>query len=160
MSHLKERAAMTKASRQPMLLGTALMFLAAGTLFGCKDSFLTDAAAAQGVLDQSVLANSVGVEGNLIATYRALDYTNGVNGSQCTAASDWCWGSVPSDDAYNWGTGLADGVLNDKWRAVYEGVARANATISLLKQVAKDNPTSIGATDQKGIEGEATFLRA
>src|SRR6476661_100871 len=177
MSHLKERAAMTKASRQPMLLGTALMFLAAGTLFGCKDSFLTDAAAAQGVLDQSVLANSVGVEGNLIATYRALDYTNGVNGSQCTAASDWCWGSVPSDDAYkgtepsdftalndieayHWGTGLADGVLNDKWRAVYEGVARANATISLLKQVAKDNPTSINATDQKGIEGEATFLRA
>jgi hypothetical protein len=168
---------MTKASRQPMLLGTALMFLAAGTLFGCKDSFLTDAAAAQGVLDQSVLANSVGVEGNLIATYRALDYTNGVNGSQCTAASDWCWGSVPSDDAYkgtepsdftalndieayHWGTGLADGVLNDKWRAIYEGVARANATIGLLKQVAKDNPSAITATDQKGIEGEATFLRA
>jgi len=160
-----------------MLLGTALMFLAAGTLFGCKDSFLTDAAAAQGVLDQSVLATSVGAEGKHIATYRALDYTNGVNGSQCTAASDWCWGSVPSDDAYkgtepsdftalndieayHWGTGLADGVLNDKWRAVYEGVARANATISLLKQVAKDNPTSITATDQKGIEGEATFLRA
>lgn len=168
---------MTKASRQPMLLGTALMFLAAGTLFGCKDSFLTDAAAAQGVLDQSVLANSVGVEGNLIATYRALDYTNGVNGSQCTAASDWCWGSVPSDDAYkgtepsdftalndieayHWGTGLADGVLNDKWRAVYEGAARANATINLLKQVVKDKPTAIGVTDQKGIEGEATFLRA
>jgi len=168
---------MTKASRQPMLLGTALMFLAAGTLFGCKDSFLTDAAAAQGVLDQSVLANSVGVEGNLISTYRALDYTNGVNGSQCTAASDWCWGSVPSDDAYKgtepsdftalndieayqWGTGLADGVLNDKWRAIYEGVARANATISLLKQVAKDKPAEITATNQKGIEGEATFLRA
>jgi len=168
---------MMKASRQPMLLGTALMFLAAGTLFGCKDSFLTDAAAAQGVLDQSVLANSAGVEGNLIATYRALDFTNGVNGSQCTAASDWCWASVPSDDAYkgteptdftalndiegyHWSTGLADGVLNDKWRAMYEGVARANATLSLLALVVKDKPTEISATDQKGITGEANFLRA
>jgi hypothetical protein len=153
------------------------MFLAAGTLFGCKDSFLTDAAAAQGVLDQSVLANATGVEGNLIATYRALDYTNGVNGSQCTAASDWCLGSVTSDDAYkgtepsdftalndiegyHWGTGLADGVLNDKWRATYEGVARANATLNLLAQVVKDKPAEISATDQAGIAGEATFLRA
>ena len=168
---------MMKASRQPMLLGTALMFLAAGTLFGCKDSFLTDAAAAQGVLDQSVLANAAGVEGNLIATYRALDYTNGVNGSQCTAASDWCWASVPSDDAYkgteptdftalndiegfHWNTGLADGVLNDKWRAIYEGVSRANATLTLLAQVVKDKPAEITAVDQKGITGEANFLRA
>jgi hypothetical protein len=168
---------MMKASRQPMLLGTALMFLAAGTLFGCKDSFLTDAAAAQGVLDQSVLANATGVEGNLIATYRALDYTNGVNGSQCTAASNWCLGSVTSDDAYkgteptdftalndiegyHWGTGLADGVLNDRWRAIYEGVARANATLNLLAQVVKDKPAEISATDQAGIAGEATFLRA
>jgi starch-binding outer membrane protein, SusD/RagB family len=168
---------MMKASRQPMLLGTALMFLAAGTLFGCKDSFLTDAAAAQGVLDQSVLANSAGVEGNLIAAYRSLDYTNGVGGSQASAASDWVWGSVTSDDAYkgtepsdftalndiegyHWGTGLADGVLNDKWRAVYEGVSRANATLNLLAQVVKDKPAEISATDQKGITGEATFLRA
>ena len=86
---------MTKASRQPMLLGTALMFLAAGTLFGCKDSFLTDAAAAQGVLDQSVLANAAGVEGNLIAAYRSLDYTNGVGGSQASAASNWSGAASP-----------------------------------------------------------------
>ena len=51
---------MKKATRQPMLLGTAL-FLAAGSLFGCKDSFLTDAAAPQGVLDAGVLANAAGV---------------------------------------------------------------------------------------------------
>jgi hypothetical protein len=168
---------MMKASRQPMLLGTALMFLAAGTLFGCKDSFLTDAGAAQGVLSAAVLANAAGVEGNLISTYRSLDYTNGVGGSQCSAASDWCWASVPSDDAYkgtepsdftalndiegyHWGTGLADGVLNDKWKAIYEGVSRANATLNLLAQVVKDSPTEISPTDQKGIAGEATFLRA
>jgi hypothetical protein len=168
---------MTKASRQPMLLGTALMFLAAGTLFGCKDSFLTDAAQAQGALEASTLATAVGVEGNLIAAYRSLDYTNGVGGSQCSAASDWCWGSITSDDAYkgtepsdftalndveayHWGTGLVDGVVNDKWRAIYEGVARANATLNLLAQVVKDSPTELNATDQAGIAGEATFLRA
>jgi hypothetical protein len=168
---------MTKASRQPMLLGTALMFLAAGTLFGCKDSFLTDAAAAQGVLDQSVLANQAGVEGNLIAAYRSLDYTNGVGGSQCSAASDWCWASVPSDDAYkgtepsdftalndielfHWNTGLADGVLNDKWKAIYEGVSRANATLNLMATVVKANANAISAADQAGIAGEAAFLRA
>ena len=168
---------MTKASRQPMLLGTALMFLAAGTLFGCKDSFLTDAAAAQGVLDQSVLANSAGVEGNLIATYRSLDYNNGAGGDFCTSVSNWCFGSVPSDDAYkgteatdqpqvsdieayHWSTSNVDGSLSAKWRAVYEGVSRANATLNLLAQVVKDKPNEITATDQKGIAGEATFLRA
>jgi starch-binding outer membrane protein, SusD/RagB family len=167
---------MKKATRQPMLLGTAL-FLAAGSLFGCKESFLTDAATPQGVLDAGVLANAAGVEGNLIAAYRQLDYSNGVGGSQASAASNWIWGSVLSDDAYKgsepsdftaindaenyqWSTSLTDGILNDKWRATYEGVSRANATLSLLKQVVKDSPSALTAADQAGIEGEATFLRA
>src|SRR6186997_436756 len=161
MRHNKERAAMKKATRQPMLLGTAL-FLAAGSLFGCKDSFLTNAA---------------GVEGNLIAAYRQIDYSNGVGGSQASAASNWIWGSVLSDDAYKgsepsdftaindaenyqWSTSLTDGILNDKWRATYEGVSRANATLNLLKQVVKDSPSALSAADQAGIEGEAVFLRA
>ena len=167
---------MKKATRQPMLLGTAL-FLAAGSLFGCKESFLTDAATPQGVLDASVLANAAGVEGNLIAAYRQVDYSNGVGGSQASAASNWIWGSVLSDDAYKgseptdftaindaenyqWSTSLTDGILNDKWRATYEGVSRANATLALLKQVIKDSPSALTAADQAGIEGEATFLRA
>ncbi len=167
---------MKKATRQPMLLGTAL-FLAAGSLFGCKDSFLTDAATPQGVLDAGVLANAAGVEGNLIAAYRALDWTTGLNGGQAAAASNWVWGSVASDDAYkgsdatdftaimdveryDWSAPGADGILNDKWKQVYEGVSRANATINLLKQVIKDSPAQLGAADQAGIEGEALFLRA
>ena len=167
---------MKKASRQPMLLGTAL-FLAAGTLFGCKESFLTNAATPQGVLDAGVLSNVAGVEGNLIAAYRQVDYTTGVGGSQASAASNWIWGSVLSDDAYKgsepsdftqindaeryqWTTSQVDGILNDKWRAVYEGVVRSNATLRLLKAVVRDKPTEISAADQAGIEGEATFLRA
>ena len=167
---------MKKATRQPMLLGTAL-FLAAGSLFGCKDSFLTDAATPQGVLDAGVLANAAGVEGNLIAAYRQVDYSNGVGGTQASAASNWIWGSVLSDDAYKgsdatdftaitdvekyqWSAPGADGILNDKWRAVYEGVSRTNATLNLLKQVVTDSPSALSASDQAGIEGEALFLRA
>ena len=51
-------------------------------------------------------------------------------------------------------------MLNDKWRAIYEGVSRANATLNLMAQVVKDKPAEISATDQAGIAGEATFLRA
>ena len=43
---------------------------------------------------QAVLANAAGVEGNLIAAYRQLDYSNGAGGSQASAASNWIWGSV------------------------------------------------------------------
>ena len=39
-------------------------------------------------------------------------------------------------------------------------MSRANATLRLLKQVAKDSPSALSAADQAGIEGEATFLRA
>jgi starch-binding outer membrane protein, SusD/RagB family len=167
---------MNRASRQPLLLGTALMFLAAGTLFGCRESFLTDAAAAQGTLDQTVLANAAGVEGNLIAAYRSLDYTTSV-GSQSSAPSNWIWGSVTSDDAYkgteptdftsindiegyHWSTAATSGELNNKWRSMYEGINRANSTIRLLKQVAAEKPTELTPDQQAGIEGEATFLRA
>ena len=166
---------MKKATRQPMLLGTA-MFLAAGSLFGCKESFLTDAAAPQGVLDAGVLANAAGVEGNLIAAYRQLDVTTGTGGFG-GAASNWVFGSVLSDDAYKgsdaadftaitdlekyqWNAPGADGFLNEKWRNTYEGVSRSNATLRLLKQVVEDSPAALSASDQAGIEGEALFLRA
>src|SRR4051812_18643843 len=173
MIFFNQRAAMKKVARQPLLLGTAVM-LGMGALSGCKD-FLSEAASPQGTLDQTTLANKAGVEGNLIATYRSLDYTNGVGGSQGSAASNWIWGSIVSDDAYkgsessdatglndveayHWGTADAEGWYNDKWKADYEGVVRANSTLRLLKAVLKDSPTSLTAAEAKGIEGEATFL--
>jgi hypothetical protein len=166
---------MNKASRQPLLLGTAVM-LAAGTIYGCQD-FLSDAANPQGTLDAQTLANRAGVEGTLIAAYRALDWTNGVGGNWASAASNWIWGSVTSDDAYKgseatdqpaidpielyqWSAGGVEGELNDKWRSVYEGVVRSNAAIKLLKSVVAEKPTEISAEAAKGIEGEALFLRA
>jgi starch-binding outer membrane protein, SusD/RagB family len=87
------------------------------------------------------------------------------------------WGSVMSDDAYkgsepddqpnitdlelyNWTTGLSEDYLNDKWRAVYEGVVRANATLRLVEQVLTDNPADLSAAAADSIRGEAIFLRA
>ena len=152
-----------------LLVGTAFLILVGGVTYSCKD-FLD--VAPQGALDAGTLSNQAGVEGTLIAAYRALDWNNGVGGAWGGAASNWVWGSVASDDAhkgsdandqapiadielYNWGTGLSEGYLEDKWRTVWEGVVRSNATLRLLKRV-----SGISASDAASIRGEATFLRA
>jgi hypothetical protein len=142
--------------------------------WACDDFLDTPA---QGALDEQTLANRAGVEGTLIAAYRVLDWNSGVGGDWGTAASNWVWGSVTSDDAYkgseasdqpnitdielyNWTTGAAESYLNDKWRGSYEGVVRANATIRLLNSVVENSPEEISQDDQDGIRGEALFLRA
>ena len=158
-----------------LLAGTALAILAGMTLYGCKD-FLTKAATPQGTLDSKTLQNQAGVEGTLIAAYRQLDCTTSSGAWGC-AVSNWAFGSATSDDAYkgseatdqppvdqleefHWSTPEAQGYLNDKWRAMYEGVVRSNSTIRLLKAVQGASPGAITTSDAKGIEGEALFLRA
>ena len=167
---------MTTIFRKSRFLGVAMACLTAGSLYGCKD-FLVQSATPQGTLDANALSSKAGVEGNLIAAYRSLDWNNAVGGNWGSAASNWIWGSVASDDAYkgseatdqpaidpvefyDWSASGAQGELNDKWRAMYEGVVRANATIRLLKTVVAAKPSEIPASDAKSIEGEATFLRA
>ncbi len=166
---------MTKASKWQLLVGGTLPIALAATFYGCKD-YLTQAATPQGVLNEQTLMTRSGVEGNLIAAYRGVESNDAVGG-QTTAASDWVWASVTSDDAYkgtensdfisindieayNWGTGLADNELNTHWRRLYEGISRANATLRLLKATVAAKPSELTAAAQKSIEGEATFLRA
>jgi len=166
---------MNKASRHPLLVSAAALMLAGGALYGCRD-FLSANSAPQGSLDQNTLLTAEGVEGSLIAAYRALDSFGGVL-AWGNAASNWVWGSVASDEAYkgseasdqppvgdirdyHWATADAEGYLNDKWRGMYEGVARANATLRLLKTVRDAKPGEISDETAKGIEGEAKFLRA
>ena len=162
-------------SRYPWLAGTAAAILAGTTLYGCKD-FLNSTAAPQGTLDQTTLLTKAGVEGTLIAAYRQLDCTSSSGAWGC-AASNWAFGSATSDDAYkgseatdqppvdqleefHWSTPDAQGYLNDKWRAMYEGVVRANSTLRLLKQVEGMTPSPLTTADDNGIKGEALFLRA
>jgi starch-binding outer membrane protein, SusD/RagB family len=167
---------MKKTSRHPLVLWSALWICAAAMLYGCSD-FLETYSEPQGTLNETTLQNRTGVEGSLIAAYRALDWNTGVGGNWGTAASNWVWGSVTSDDAYkgseasdqapindieayHWSTGDSEGYLTEKWRGSYEGVVRSNAALRLLKQVVASKPNEIPAADAAGIEGEALFLRA
>ena len=166
---------MNRAPRHPLLSGAGILIVGAVALYGCKD-FLETNATPQGTLNQLTLANKAGVEGSLIATYRALEWNNGVGGDWGNSVSNWVWGSVTSDDAYKgseatdqpaindvegyqWATGLAEGYLNQKWRGVFEGINRSNATLRLLKEVAA-KPGQLTPAEVTGIGGEAIFLRA
>jgi hypothetical protein len=163
-------------SKNSLLRGSALVILASAALYGCKD-FLQNAAEPQGSVIAATLATKSGVEGSLIAAYRTLDCTDATSGNWGCAASNWVFGSVASDDSYkgsdgldqppindiegyHWGSGSASEYLSVKWQQVYEGVVRANSTIRLMKQVVAALPNEIAPIDQKGIEGEAIFLRA
>jgi hypothetical protein len=163
-------------SKNSLLRGTALVILASAAIYGCND-FLQNAAAPQGTLNASSLATKDGVEGSLIAAYRTLDCAGSTSNEWGCAVSNWVFASVASDDSYkgsdaldqpsindiegyHWNTSAATHYLNTKWVAMYEGVVRANSTIRLLKQVVASSPTAISEVDQKGIEGEAIFLRA
>ena len=167
---------MRQVSRHPLLFSTALLTFVGAVLYGCKD-FLESSSVPQGTLDESTLTNRAGVEGSLIAAYRSLDWTTGVGGNWGSAASNWVWGSATSDDAYKgseasdqpaindieayqWSTANSESYLDEKWRAMYEGVVRTNATLRLLAQVLAEKPGEISASDAAGIEGEALFLRA
>lgn len=163
----------TAARKRTLVVGTGLVVLA-GIVYGCKD-FLE--APPQGTLDDLSLANLAGVEATLIGAYRILGGWTPDLGAWGAAASNWPFGSVTSDDAYkgsdaadqapvtdielyHWGTGGAESYLNDKWRSVYEGVTRANATLRLLERVQAERPNEILEADANSIRGEAVFLRA
>ncbi|MBV9881056.1 MAG: RagB/SusD family nutrient uptake outer membrane protein [Gemmatirosa sp.] len=158
-----------------LVFGTLGIALSAAVLYGCKD-LLTDNAAPQGTLNEQTLATKSGVEGNLIAAYRALDCTDQTNANWGCAASNWAWNTVSDDEykgsessdqspindieALHWSTADAESYLNVKWKQSYEGVTRANATIRLLKEVQAASPGAITAAEAAGIRGEAMFLRA
>ena len=147
----------------------AITVIGTGILLSCNNEFLE--VSPQGALSAETLSDPAGVDASLIAAYSMLDgYGN--YGGWGGAGSNWIFGSVASDDAYKgsepgdqqpttdiefyqWGTGGADDYLRDKWRVVYDGVSRANSTLSLLKQV-----EDVSEEDANRIRGEALFLRA
>src|SRR5213079_3130986 len=153
---------------------TGCLALALAITYACKDFLQTPP---QGALDDNALATKVGVEGSLIAAYRSLDCNNATNGNFGCAASDWPFGSITSDEAYKgsedfdqpqatklelyaWSSDQAQDYLDRKWASMYEGVARANATIRFLEKVSQAKPGAISHDDSIGILGEALFLRA
>ena len=162
-------------SKHPLLVGTAILALATGAVYGCSD-FLSSSATPQGALDATNLANRAGVEATLIGAYRPLDCTTS-SGSWGCAASNWAFATVGSGDTYkgstgsdqppindlegyHWGSAKAEDYLNQKWSHVYEGVVRSNAALRLLKQVLTATPGEFSTAEANSIEGEALFLRA
>src|SRR5438477_101359 len=87
-----------------LLVGTAILALAVGVTYACKDFLNTTP---QVALPEDALATASGVEGSLIAAYRSLDCSSSSVGSWGCAASNWVWGSVTSGDAHK-GSNLGD----------------------------------------------------
>ena len=123
-----------------------------------------------GQLPEADIANKKGVEGLLIGAYSQLDgiSTNvfGWGGS----GSNWIYGSICGSEAYKGSYELDqedihalevfiptanNGMLADKWKAVYAGVQRANTVLRVLKKA-----TDIKPNDRQRIAAEARFLRA
>lgn len=141
-------------------------------LFSCKESYLD--IGPQGSLDEISLATPEGVHASLVGTYAMLDGWNNdrdqFNPAWAVAGSNWIWGSVASDDAYK-GANPAEmpaigeielfqweadhPYLDLKFRALYEGVARANATLRLIAAT-----SDFTESEREALTGEARFLRA
>ncbi len=141
------------------------MMVVLSVMYACSDSFLD--VPVTGQLDQSLLSGSLGLERSIIAAYSVV---NG-RGNRMGSPSNWVWGSIRGGEA-NKGTDPGDfsdinpiqryealstqGVINDKYNANYELVARANATLRLLLAPAPDvTPAQITA-----YTAQARFLRA
>jgi hypothetical protein len=134
-------------------------------LYSCKDDFLK--VPVTGQLDQNILAGKLGIDGSLLAVYSQV---NG-RGYRMASPSNWVWGSIRGADA-NKGTDPGDystinpvqryaalptgDVINDKWQGNYEGVARANATLKILKNAQPE----VTEDFKTGLEAQAKFLRA
>ncbi|HMQ46571.1 MAG TPA: RagB/SusD family nutrient uptake outer membrane protein [Saprospiraceae bacterium] len=153
-----------------LLFAICFAGLSGAIFWACSDEFLE--APPQALLDEGTLGNQAGVEAALISAYSMLDGWNDDWGTFSppwgAAGSNWIWGSVTTDEAYKgsesgdqfeiqqielyqWAPGNV--YLNVKFQALYEGIARSNATINLMNN-------SEDITDKERIEGEARFLRA
>jgi starch-binding outer membrane protein, SusD/RagB family len=146
---------------------TALMAVSTS----CADDFLQVQPTA--VLNDAALANRDGVNLLLIGAYSMLDgvQTNvgSPNADWHSAADNWIYGSVTSDDAYKGSTSgdqpeitfietraiqSDNNHFRGKWRAVYDGVARTNDVILLLAKVS-DMPEA----EKTQVRAQARFLR-
>ena len=133
--------------------------------YSCKDSFLEVLPTAS--LAEAQLTTPAGLEGVLIGAYAQL---SGLS-NYAAGPSNWVWGSIRGGDA-NKGTDPGDfsdinpiqrfeitptlSFIGDGYRGFYEGVARTNIFLALLK---KAQP-SVKADDIKRMEAEARFIRA
>lgn len=155
------------------------LLLTSGLFMSCKKTFLNRLP--QGSIDAGAMSNKAGVNVLLVGAYAALagqDYDNdagniqslgGGNAWACSP-SNWLWGSVAGGDAHkgsdggdqpsmipvaNFTVNPGNDLINDRWKALYEGVTRCNNVLSVLPKVTDiKNPADI-----TNIRAQARFLR-
>lgn len=157
---------MKKATKIAVLSG--VMFV--GAVASCKDDFLNSQP--YGAVNESILANAKGADALLISAYSLADGFGGWGNGQPWggAVTNWTFGSIAGGDSYKGSeandqptitpierheTDGNNDYIGGKWGNLYDGVARANKAISVLK-VIKDMPAAL----QAQRIGEAKFLRA
>jgi starch-binding outer membrane protein, SusD/RagB family len=125
-------------------------------VYACKDGFLE--VPATGSLSKTQLTTKAGLEGALISAYAQL---SGL-GSYAGGPSNWVWGSIRGGDA-NKGTDPGDfSDINptlpfsaELYREHFDGIARANAVLALLKEAQAD----VKPEEVARMVAEARFLR-
>src|SRR5215216_5312014 len=139
--------------------------VAIGIFFvACKSSFLEQKTI--GVLTEAEAQSAKGARQFLTSTYAQLK-GNGWEGG----GWNWVYGSIEGGDA-NKGSDAGDQAaivpiqqfthdatndyFNIKWRALYEGVARANGTIRITNNLTEKDIT---ANEKTSILAQARFLR-
>jgi len=156
-----------------VLLSSVILFSS------CSKSFLSRPP--QGSVNADALSNKAGVNVLLVGAYAALagqDYDvdagniqslGGGNAWACSP-SNWLWGSVGGGDAHKGSDGSdqpsmipiatmtvnpSNDLINDKWKAVYEGITRCNNVLKVLPKV-----TDIKDRNEiTNIRAQARFLR-
>ena len=149
-------------------LALAVVFV----FFACKKSFLE--VSPNGVLDEATLSSEKGINKLLLAAYAMLDGHDGalnLGGEWGSGGSNFLYGGIGGGEA-NKGSDPGDqgpnmtpvqrhditsvnGATNDRWKAIYEGVKRANTVLELLAKV-----PSVSDASRKDIAGQARALRA
>lgn len=138
--------------------------LASGVFVACKSDFLEQETI--GVLTEAEAQSVKGARQFLTATYAALKGSGWEGGG-----TNWVYGSIAGGDA-NKGSDAGDqaaivpiqqfthdatnNYFNVKWRALYEGIARANGTIRIVSALTDADITPAEKTE---ILAQARFLR-
>lgn len=151
-------------------LSVIAIFAGLVLMHSCKEDFLE--ITPKGSLDESVLATAEGVDGLLIGAYSLLDGASDMGFGWESATSGWVFGSIRGMTA-NKGTFSGDQpdinpiqtytetatnpYLNIKWRCLYDGVARCNATILLANSA--EEAGAITAVEKTSFITQARALR-
>lgn len=156
-----------KSIKYKILICTAIIVI---VLAACSKEFLNKPPL--GTLNPQIVATEAGIQGLLIGAYSLVD-GNGSSGdgNYGSAASNWGYGGVASDDAYKGSiaTDVGDfapfekfisltpdnGAVPQKWNLCYNGAQRCNDVIKTLAI-----SSGIPVSTQTSITAQTRFLRA